>query len=366
MSWYKINLDWRHLPLPWRIGVAAAGWLLLISGSHWWLNLDHSERRVITMGYMPVITNLAAPLLDYAARDGDGARFRALKFASFAEMAEALRNNQIQAAFMIAPLSIVLRQQGEDVKIIYIGNRHESTLVVRRDLNVKQLSGLSGKTLAVPMRYSGHNLSILQLMEETGLAGKINIVEMNPPDMASALASGALDAYYVGEPFAAQTLKSGDASLIHYVEDVWKNFICNLVLVRQDFIKNNPEIVQMLVQGAARSGIWAGKNPHSAARIASEYWNQPLDLVEYALTAPQKRIVYDRYVPKHEEMQQIADLMVRFDLIENNNIAGLIEDRFAKAADVDGVTDLACILQPCRKMTALQDELNIPIMILED
>ena len=60
------------------------------------------------MGYMPVITNLASPLLDYATRDGDGVRFRALKFASFAEMAEALRNNQIQAAFMIAPLSIVL------------------------------------------------------------------------------------------------------------------------------------------------------------------------------------------------------------------------------------------------------------------
>ena len=306
------------------------------------------------MGYMPVITNLASPLLDYATRDGDGVRFRALKFSSFAEMAEALRNHQIQAAFMIAPLSIVLRQQGEDVKIIYIGNRHESTLVSAKDRNLKGLNDLSGKTIAVPMRYSGHNLSILKLMEERGLAGKINIVEMNPPDMASALASGALDAYYVGEPFAAQTLRSGDASLIHYVEDVWKYFICNLVLVRQDFIENDPEIVQMLVQGAARSGIWARENPYTAARIVSEYWNQPFDLVAYALTTPEKRIVYDRFIPKREEMQHMADLMMRFKLIEHNEISGLIEDSFAKAVDLRGISDIASILQPRQKLTALQ------------
>jgi NitT/TauT family transport system substrate-binding protein len=358
MSWYKNNIHWNHLPLPWRIGIVAVGWLFLVSALHWRINVDHYQRRVINMGYMPVVTNLASPLLDYATRGGSGIRFRALKFASFAEMAEALRNNQIQAAFMIAPLSIVLKQQGEDVKIIYIGNRHESTLVARKDLNVTQLSDLSGKTLAVPMRYSGHNLSILQLMEENGLTGKINIVEMNPPDMASALISGALDAYYVGEPFAVQTLKSGDASIVHYVEDVWKYFICNLVLVHQDFIENDPEIVQMLVQGAARSGIWAGKNPQKAARIASEYWNQPVDIVEYALTTPKKRIVYDRFAPKQEEIQHLADLMVRFNQIEHNDISGLIEDSFARATDLNGITDIASILRPCRKMTALKGEMK--------
>ncbi len=309
------------------------------------------------MGYMPVITNLACPLLDYATKDGDGVRFKAFKFASFAEMAEALRNDQIQAAFMIAPLSIVLRQQGEDVKIIYIGNRHESTLVVRKDLKVKQLSGLSGKTLAVPMRYSGHNLSILQLMEETGLVGKIKVVEMNPPDMAAALATGSLDAYYVGEPFAAQTLKSGDAKLLNYVEEVWPNFICNVVLVRQDFIENDSEIVQSLVQGAARSGVWADINSREAARVASRYWNQTVELVEFALTTPENRIVYDRFIPKQEEMQYMADLMVHFNLIATNDISGLIEDRFAIKSDLSNITDIASIIRPSGTMTARQGDM---------
>ncbi len=335
-----------RLPLAWRIVIMAVGWLVIISSLHWWLNFDHGKRRVVKMGYMPVITNLAAPILDYATVNGDGIRFSSIKFASFAEMAEALRNKKIQVAFMIAPLSIVLRQQGEDVKIIYIGNRHESTLVVRKDLNVNKVSDLAGRTVAIPMRYSGHNISIMQLMEDNSLVGQIKVVEMNPPDMASALTAGSLDAYYVGEPFAAQTLKSGDAKVLRYVKDVWPNFICNLALVQSDFIENNFDIVKMLVQSAARSGIWAKENCKEAAKIASRYWNQPVELVEFALTTPENRIAYDQFLPREEEIQHLADMMVRFNLLKSNDISGLVDDRFAKTADLRDISDLATILYP--------------------
>ena len=343
---FNLLKDKYRLPLAWRIAITAVGWLVIISALHWWLNFDHGKRRVVKMGYMPVITNLAAPILDHATVNGDGIRFSSIKFASFAEMAEALRNEKIQVAFMIAPLSIVLRQQGEDVKIIYIGNRHESTLVVRKDLNVNKISDLAGRTVAIPMRYSGHNISIMQLMEKNSLVGQIRVVEMNPPDMASALTAGSLDAYYVGEPFAAQTLKSGDAKVLRYVKDVWPNFICNLALVRSDFIKNNEKIVKMLVQSAARSGIWAKENCKEAAGIASRYWNQPVELIEFALTTPENRIAYDQFVPEEEEIQHLSDLMVHFNLLKSNDISGLIDDRFAKAANLRGVSDLASILHP--------------------
>jgi len=328
----------------WRITAGAVIWLLLISGLHFYLNMDRGTRRVVRMGYMPVITNLASPLLDFASRESGEIRFQAIKFASFAEMAEALRNDQIQAAFMIAPLSIVLRQQGEDIRVVCIGNRHESTLVVRKDLGAKTFDDLAGRTLAVPMRFSGHNLSVLRLLEEAGLTGQVKVVEMNPPDMPAALTTGALDAYFVGEPFAAQTLKDGNATLLFYVEDVWKNFICNLVVVKQSFIDAHPGIVQQLVQGAARAGVWAHGNPDEAATIASEFWNQPKDLVRYAMTTPENRIVYDRYIPKLEELQYMADLMVRFRLIESPDITGLMEDRFALAADLSDGVDIATIL----------------------
>lgn len=342
---HKLLLVLYSTSLSMRIFVGALIWTSFISYMHYELNFDHGKVKTISMGYMPVVTNLAAPILDHVSQDSNDIRFKALKFSSFAEMGESLRNGQIDVAFIIAPLSIVLRQQGEDVKVVYIGNRHESTFVTRKDLNVKTISDLKGKTVAVPMRFSGHNLSVLELLEINNLKGKVKVVEMNPPDMASALMTGSLDAYYVGEPFAVKTLKSGHSSLLYYAEDVWKDFICNVAIVRNDFIKNEPEVVEKLVQGAARSGVWANDNPLEAASVVAKYWNQSRDLVKYALTKPANRTVYNRFVPIEGEMQLMADIMKKHELVSGGDISGLVDDQFAKSADVSNVTTLESIIQ---------------------
>lgn len=334
---------WRSYPV--RICFFTLSWFVVIAASHFYLNTEHDERPVLKMGYMPVITNLAAPILDAASSNASAAiRFKAVKFASFAEMAEALRSGEINAAFIIAPLSIVLHQQGADVRVVYIGNRHESTLVVRKDLQAQSLADLVGSTIAVPMRYSGHNIALLQMADEAGIDDQINIVEMNPPDMASALASGSLDAYFVGEPFAAQTLKNGNSRLLFYVEKFRPDFICNLLLVTQRYIDAQPERVQRLVEGAARSGFWAQANISQASQIASSYWGQPIDLVEYALTTPQNRIVFDRFLPDKDELQNMAKAMVEFGLADEDTINGLVVDRFAKQADLTGLSDLDSVI----------------------
>jgi len=320
----------------------AVSWLIVISALHFWLNFDHGQRKIVLMGYMPVITNMAAPLLDHVSKKSGDIYFKALKFSSFSEMAEALRNDEIQVAFMIAPLSIVLRQQGVDVKVVYIGNRNESTLVAKKGLHVKNIQDLAGKTVAVPMRYSGHNISLLDLMDINGLNEQINIVEMNPPDMASAMVAGALDAYYVGEPFAAQSLKNDSAELVFYVEEVWESFICNLVIVKQSLIEEDRETVRKLVSGAVRSGLWAGKHPDQAAEIAARYWSQPVELVRYAFDTD--RIIVDQFTPKVEEMQEIADLMVKHNLIDANNIKGLVDDQFTSSLEIDNLEELDDIL----------------------
>jgi NitT/TauT family transport system substrate-binding protein len=327
----------------WRLAAWVIGWLLLISGLHLWLNFDYGKKQVFTMGYMPVITNMAAPLLDHVSKDSRDVYFKAMKFSSFAEMASALRSDKIQAAFIIAPLSVVLHQQGVDVKVVYIGNRHESTLVAKKSLKVRSFEDLGGKTVAVPIRYSGHNLSLLELMDKHGMQGRLNIVELNPPDMAAALAAGSLDAYYVGEPFAAKSLKSGSADLVLHVEDVWPNFICNLVIVKQGTIERDPELVRKFVHGAARASLWAGKHQEQAAEIAAKYWSQTPEVAQFALSS--RKVVFDHFLPKQEELQQIADLMVKHGLIANNTIEGLVDDQFAASVKIEDVSQLTDILQ---------------------
>lgn len=320
-------------------------WLGLISGLHYRLNAESDQKKRILMGYMPVITNLAAPIID-AASEGGPLRFQALKFSSFAEMGEAFRSGNIQAAFIIAPLAVALYRQGVALKVVYIGNRNESTLVVRKDLGCKSPACLQGKTIAVPMRFSGHYLALRKAMSLHGLDERsIKIVELPPPDMPSALISGGIDGYFVGEPFAAKTISEGVSVECLYAEDIWPKFICNLMIVRNDLIEAHPDWVQKLVASAARSGFWASTHTDEAIRLACRYWGQDPKVVRYAFDNPPGRIRFDLFCPKAGEIEGIARRMQLAGLIQNTpQIEGMVDDRFARNIEPEDVASLAQIV----------------------
>jgi NitT/TauT family transport system substrate-binding protein len=78
--------------------------------------------------------------------------------------------------------------------------------------------------------------------------------------------------------------------------------------------------------------------------LASKYWNQPKELVEFALSTPENRILYDRFTPRIDEMQYMADLMVEYGLLKQRCIRGLVDDQFARTVDVNNITGLKSIL----------------------
>jgi NitT/TauT family transport system substrate-binding protein len=317
-----------------RMAGIAVVWLGLISSLHLYFNGERKQAEKVLMGYMPVVANLAAPLVDFATK-GKDVHFEAIKFPSFAEMAEAFRSGHIQVAFIIAPLAVKLYQQGVPLKVVYIGNRHESTLVVKSDSPSKTISDLVGRTIAVPIRYSGHLLALRKYLREHDLDdGAIRTVEVPPPDMPAALAAGGLDGYFVGEPFASKAIQGGSAKRLADVESVWPNFICNLMIVRDDLIDSHPQWVQTLVAAAARSGLWARDHIDEAVGIVSRYWGQDPGLFSYTFSNPAGRFRFDLYTPVLEEMEEIQNEMKRAGLITDEvDLHGLVDDSFAGKVD---------------------------------
>ena len=90
--------------------------------------------------------------------------------------------------------------------------------------------------------------------------------------------------------------------------------------------------------------MWAQKNTREAAEIASKYWRQSVDLVEYAMSTPDDRIQFDRFIPAEDEMQYMANLMQHFGLIDSNNISGLVDDSFARNVDLQDIEGLESII----------------------
>jgi NitT/TauT family transport system substrate-binding protein len=314
-----------------RILAVAILWFGLIGSLHWYFNVERENSVRVLMGYMPVVTNLAAPLVDFATK-GKPVHFEALKFASFAEMAEAFRSGHIQVAFIIAPLAVALYQQGVRLKVVYIGNRHESTLVVKKGTPWKTISDLAGKTIAVPIRYSGHLLALKRYLREHGLDEEmIRTVEIPPPDMPAALASGGIDGYFVGEPFASKSILDGVGKRLVDAEQIWPDFVCNLAIVSDDLIQSHPQWVRTLVTAAVRSGFWARDHVDETVRLIAHYWGQDEKLASFTFANPAGRFRFDLYTPELKELEEIQhEMKLAGQIKEEIDLHEMMDDSFAR------------------------------------
>jgi len=175
---------------------------------------------------------------DYASRTSKAVRFESQRFTDFPTITEAIKGGKLQATFMIAPLAMKLREQGVPVKIVYLGHRDGSTVMVRKEDKSKDLRDLRGKTFAIPSKYSNQYLVIRKLMEDQGVQpDEIKFVELPPPDMPAALASKAIDAYFVGEPHAAKAELDGTGRVLYHAKDIWKGFISCVLVVHEKLIR---------------------------------------------------------------------------------------------------------------------------------
>src|ERR1700749_1170316 len=198
-----------------KVILGAFGWIVLISALHGWLNVNWATvlneyrplaKRKITVAYIPVTCQLTCPVTDYISKySQSGELILPRMFQGFPEIKEALISNRVQAAFIVAPLAIALVSQGVPIKIVYLGHRYGSAVVVRKDGPIKTFADMRGRTIAIPSRFSDERLLLFRAMKVYGInPAEIKMVEMAPPDVSGALAAHAIDAFVMGEPFPSQ------------------------------------------------------------------------------------------------------------------------------------------------------------------
>ncbi|HKQ92265.1 MAG TPA: ABC transporter substrate-binding protein [Blastocatellia bacterium] len=251
-------------------------------------------------------------MTDFATRTSATTRFESQRFTDFPTIVESIKSGRLQATFMIAPLAMKLREQGVPVKILYLGHRDGSTVMVQKDSTAKSLRDLRGKIFAIPSKYSNQNLVINKLMEDQGVKpDEIRFVEMPPPDMPGALAAKAIDAYFIGEPHAARAELDGSGRVLYHAKDIWPRFISCVLVATEKLIKERPAMVKDLVRGIAESGEWAETHRLEAARVAAPYFRQDEKVVRYVLTQPPDRVSYRMLTPTDEDLQQIHDMALK-------------------------------------------------------
>jgi NitT/TauT family transport system substrate-binding protein len=287
-------------------------------------------REVLAVGFLPVTCHLTCPVTDFASRTSPNTRFESERFTDFPTMVETLKSGRLKATFMIAPLAMKLREQGVKVKVVYLGHRDGSTVMVRSDHEARSVADLRGGLVAIPSKYSNQYLVFRKLMKDQGLGtDDIRFVEMPPPDMPGALATRAIDAYFVGEPHAARAELDGTGRILHHAKDIWPQFISCVLVVTEDLIDERPAIVADLVRGIAESGEWAEQHREEAATLVSPFFRQDEALVRHVLTQPADRVSYRMLTPTDAELQRIADMGVEAGILDRAlDVRELIDRRF--------------------------------------
>jgi NitT/TauT family transport system substrate-binding protein len=331
-----------------KVLIFGVGWLVLISALHGYLNVnwpailnDHLplSKRKITVAYIPVTCQLTCPVTDYISKYSDnGEIFLPRLFQGFPEIKEALISNKVQAAFIVAPLAVALVSQGVPIKVVYLGHRYGSAVVVRKDGPVKTIPDLRGRTIAIPSRFSDERLLLFRAMKVWGLKpGEVKMVEMAPPDVSGALAAKAIDGFSMGEPFPSQAEMAGYGRNLFQAREYWPDYMSCILVVRQDLIDSRPEIVQELVDGIARSGLWLDKgkpNREDAADFVGRfYYHQKPALLRWALTKPIDRVVYSPLAPRKDDFDLVRDLMIETGVLTKKiEFSEYTDTRFSDAA----------------------------------
>jgi NitT/TauT family transport system substrate-binding protein len=240
---------------------------------------------------------------------GDGG-FEPVRFNGWPELKEAFLSKYTDATFILAPMAMKLREEGIPLKIVYLGHRDGTALMVHKDSGIFRIEDLRGKKVAVPNRYSNQRLLLFKVLRERGMTFKdIELVEMPPPDMAAALYARAVDAISSGEPFMGQTELDGYGRILYLTKDVWPGFISCVLAVRDDVILNDRQKVQALCDGIAKSGVWLDKhmdNRMQAAQFVSKhYYNQDPRLLEFVLSKPPDRVKYTNLNVRRPDFEEI-------------------------------------------------------------
>jgi len=305
--------------------VGALAWLVVISLLHGYLNVNWAAvlndyrplaKRKITVAYIPVTCQLTCPVTDYISKFSDGGEiFMPRLFQGFPEIKEALISGRVQAAFIVAPMAIALVAQGVPIKVVYLGHRYGSAVVVRKDGPVSTVTDLRGRTVAIPSRFSDERLLLFRAMKIWGLKpDDLKMVEMAPPDVAGALAAGAIDGFSMGEPYPSQAEMGGFGRILFQAREYWPDYMSCILVVRQDLIDARPDVVQALVDGIARSGLWLDKGKayreDAADFVGRFYYHQKPALLRWALTNPIDRVIYSPLAPRKPDFDLVRDLMM--------------------------------------------------------
>jgi len=184
----------------------------------------------------------------------------------------AMLAGEIDVAYVGAtpPLSAI--DQGLDAKIVAGAQIQGSDLVIATDLPYESPQDLKGLKIATFPPGTLQDTVLRKWLMDNDIDPKedLTILGMGGADAKTALASGNVDAVFLPHPSPTIIESEGTGRVVVQSGKMWENHACCVVLVRDELIRDYPELVEQIVRTHIRATEYIIEHPQEAAQIFAD------------------------------------------------------------------------------------------------
>lgn len=271
------------------------------------------KRVLIKIAYLPITH--AFPLYmekEMIKRFSKNIDIELIKFGSWSELVDALKVGKVDGASILIELAMKAKEQGIDLKAVALGHRDGNVVTVSNKIN--KITDLKNKTFAIPHRLSTHNILLYKMLKKAKMSySDLKVIELPPPEMPAALAEGRIAGYIVAEPFGARSVANGIGKVLYQSKDIWKNSICCVLVLRNEFIKNKRAMAEEFVKGYIYAAKYIDLKDKKINEIAKKYMN--IDQKVFALSM--KWISYNNLKIDKNDYNYLSRYLVEMGLLKN-------------------------------------------------
>ena len=164
-----------------------------------------------------------------------------------------------------------------DIQIIAGATDAGAIFVSKKGVVIKDLKDLSGKKIAVPQFGNTQDLTLRKLLSDNGLkdktkGGTVEVRQAANADILALLQKGEIDAALVPEPWGSRLIKEAGANIILDYKEVFRDgkYTTAVVVVRSEFLKDHPQIVENFIKNHVEVTDYINKNPDKAKDIVNK------------------------------------------------------------------------------------------------
>ncbi|MGY3967444.1 taurine ABC transporter substrate-binding protein [Aeromonas enteropelogenes] len=201
----------------------------------------------VTVAYQTSAEPAKVAQADGTFARASGATVKWLKFDSGASVVRALASGDVQIGNIGSSPLAVAASQNVPIEVFLLASQLGSSeaLVVKQDL--PSPAALAGKRIAVPFTSTTH-YSLLAALRHWGVdPASLQIINLQPPAIIAAWQRGDIDGAYVWAPALNELTKGGKVLTDSAQVGRWGAPTLDVWVVRKEFAKAHPELVQAFV-----------------------------------------------------------------------------------------------------------------------